>query len=93
MAKVKESQARMFEHSKSQVELFRRYFSIFLNVIHRTPFTKKIYLYDLFVGEGKYSNGEKGSAIIAMECIKDHYYSNKQSCPNIDVRFNDFNRS
>ena len=93
MAKGKESQTKMFEHSKAKVELFKRYFSIYLNVIHRTPYIKKIYLYDLFAGEGKYEDGEKGSSLVAMECIKDHYYSNGQTCPNIDVWFNDFSKS
>lgn len=93
MAKGKESQTNMFDHSKAKVELFKSYFSIYLNVIHRTPFVKKIYLYDLFAGEGKYENGEKGSPLVAIECIKDHYYSNSQSCPNIDIWFNDFSKS
>lgn len=61
--------------------------------MNRTPFVKKIFLYDLFAGEGKYVDGGKGSPVIAMECIKDHYYSNNQTCPNIDAWFNDYSKS
>ncbi len=47
----------------------------------------------MFAGEGKYSDDEKGSPIVAMECIKNHYNSNNNSCPDIDVWFNDFSKS
>ena len=73
MAKMKDSQLIMLEHSKAKVDLFGRYLSIYLNVISRVPFIKKIYLFDLFAGEGKYLNNEKGSPIVAMECIKNHF--------------------
>jgi three-Cys-motif partner protein len=93
MAKNKESKLIMLEHSKAKVELFGRYLSIYLNVISRVPFIKKIYLYDLFAGEGKYLNNEKGSPIVAMDCIKNHYYSNNETCPTIDILFNDSRKS
>lgn len=93
MAKPKEAQVIMMEHSKAKVDLFRRYFSIYLNIMNRTSFVEKIFLYDLFAGEGKYVDGGKGSPIVAMECIKDHFYSNNHTCPNIDVWFNDFSKS
>src|SRR6187397_1696551 len=93
MAKMKESQLIMLEHSKAKVELYGRYLSIYLNVISRAPFIKKIFLFDLFAGEGKYLNNEKGSPIVTMECIKNHYYSNNETCPNIDVFLNDNEKS
>lgn len=93
MAKMKDSQLKMLEHSKAKVDLFRRYLSIYLNVISRVPFIKKIFLYDLFAGEGKYLNDEKGSPVVAMECIKNHFFANNETCPNIDVWFNDSERS
>lgn len=93
MAKMKESQLIMLEHSKAKVELYGRYLSIYLNVISRTSFIKKIFLFDLFAGEGKYLNNEKGSPIVTMECIKNHYYSNNETCLNIDVFLNDNEKS
>ncbi len=93
MSKIKNSQINMYEHSKAKVDLFKRYFSIYLNVISRTSFVNKIYLYDLFAGEGRYSDGEKGSPVVAMECIASHYFNNGSTCPNIDVWRNDFSKS
>ena len=93
MAKLKDSQLMMLEHSKAKVDLFGRYLSIYLNVISRVPFIKKIFLYDLFAGEGKYLNDEKGSPVVAMECIRNHFFSNNETCPNIDVWFNDSEKS
>ena len=93
MAKMKDSQMIMLEHSKAKIELFGRYLSIYLNVISRVPFIKKIYLFDLFAGEGKYLNDEKGSPVVAMECIKNHFFSNGETCPNIDIWFNDSEKS
>ena len=93
MPKNKESQLIMLEHSKAKVELFGRYLSIYLNVISRVPFIKKIYLFDLFAGEGKYINNEKGSPMVAMDCIKNHFYSNNQTCPDIKMLFNDNRKS
>ncbi|MBS4028307.1 MAG: three-Cys-motif partner protein TcmP [Ignavibacteriales bacterium] len=79
----------MLEHSKAKVELYGRYLSTFLNIISRDKHTEKIYLYDLFCGEGMYDNGEKGSPIVALEVIKNHYFENNNSCPRIKVLFND----
>ncbi len=93
MAKNKDSQLIMLEHSKAKMELFGRYLSIYLNVIKRVSFIDKIYLFDLFAGEGKYLNDEKGSAITIMESIKNHYYANGESSKNIDVWFNDAGKS
>lgn len=93
MAKLKGSQLIMLEHSKAKVDLFGRYYSIYLNVISRVPFIKKIFLYDLFAGEGKYINDEKGSPVVAMECIRNHFFANNKTCPNIDVLFNDSEKS
>lgn len=93
MAKMKDSQLIMLEHSKAKVDLFKRYLSIYLNVISRVPFIKKIFLYDLFAGEGKYLNDEKGSPLIAVESIRNHYFANNETCPKIDVWFNDSEKS
>lgn len=85
---MKESQKNLFEHSDAKVSLYEKYFSIYLNVISRT-FIENIYLFDLFCGEGIYKNSGKGSPVVAMECIKRHYFSNNKSCPNLYITFND----
>jgi len=93
MVKSKDSQIKMYDHSKAKVDLFKRYFSIYLNIMHRVEYISTIYLYDLFAGEGQYTDGSVGSPIAAMECIKEHYYSNHNSCPEIRILFNDFSKS
>lgn len=77
------------EHSKAKVDLYTRYLSIYLNIISRASFINKIRLFDLFAGEGIYENKEFGSPIAALKVIKDHYFSNGKTCPNIDILFND----
>jgi three-Cys-motif partner protein len=79
----------LLEHSEAKVKLYGRYLSIYLNVLHRAQFVKRIFIFDLFCGEGIYENKAKGSPIIALERIRDHYFGNQNSCPDITVWFND----
>jgi three-Cys-motif partner protein len=79
----------LLEHSEAKVRLYGRYLSVYLNVLHRAQFVKRIFVFDLFCGEGIYENEAKGSPIIALECIQTHYFANQNSCPNMTVWFND----
>ncbi|PHR70321.1 MAG: hypothetical protein COA67_08425 [Lutibacter sp.] len=79
----------LLEHSRAKVELLGTYLSTFLNIISRVKYVDKIHVYDLLCGEGKYSDGHEGSPIVILKTIKNHYYFNKKTCPNIDVLFND----
>jgi three-Cys-motif partner protein len=79
----------LLEHSEAKVKLYGRYLSVYLNVLHRAQFVKRIFLFDLFCGEGVYENEAKGSPIIALDCIKNHYFANQNSSPNITMWFND----
>jgi three-Cys-motif partner protein len=79
----------LLEHSQAKVELYGHYLSIYLNILHRAGFAKRIFLFDLFCGEGIYENNAKGSPIIALDCIRNHYYSNNNSMPNMTLWFND----
>lgn len=83
----------LLEHSEAKVALYGRYLSVYLNILHRAGFVKRIFLFDFFCGEGIYDNDSKGSPIIALECIRNHYYSNKNSIPNMTVWFNDMEKS
>ncbi|MCW3074268.1 MAG: hypothetical protein JWP69_1337 [Flaviaesturariibacter sp.] len=86
------SQTNLLDHSEAKVLLYSRYLAIYLNVLSRSAI-KKIYLFDLFCGEGIYEDGGKGSPIAALECIKNHYYANGEKCPNLFVTFNDSEKS
>lgn len=87
-----DSQTSLLDHSEAKVNLYGKYLSIYLNVLSRSPI-KNIYLFDLFCGEGIYKDGGKGSPIVALECIKNHYYSNGNTCPNLYIDFNDSEKS
>lgn len=83
----------LLEHSEAKVKLYGRYLSVYLSILHRAGFVKRIFIFDLFCGEGVYENNAKGSPIIALDCICNHYYSNKNSIPNMTVWFNDIGKS
>lgn len=83
----------MLEHSKAKVELYSNYLATYLNILSRTPYVDIIHIYDLMCGEGVYADGSKGSPVVTIEKIKEHYFSNNKSCPNINVWFNDKGRS
>jgi three-Cys-motif partner protein len=83
----------LLEHSEAKVKLYGRYLSIYLNILHRAGFFRKIFLFDLFCGEGIYENDVKGSPIIALDAIRNHYFSNQQTCPNMMIWFNDIGKS
>lgn len=83
-----ESQTSLLNHSEAKVNLYGKYLSIYLNVLSRSPI-KNIYLFDLFCGEGIYKDGGKGSPIVALECVRNHYNGNNNTCPNLFINFND----
>lgn len=88
---AKDSQKIMLDHSKAKVELYGSYLAKYLNIISRDGYTKKIYVYDLFCGEGVYEDGGKGSPVIALETVQNNFGSNPYFCPSMKVLFNDLN--
>ncbi|HZY40002.1 MAG TPA: hypothetical protein VFE53_25285, partial [Mucilaginibacter sp.] len=74
------------EHSKAKIELWSYYLAIYLNIIQRAVGIDKIYIYDVFCGEGKYEGGESGSPLVTLTKIKDHYFSNNNNCINIEIQ-------
>ncbi len=83
---------RLPQHSLAKIALYKRYLSIYLNVLANTPF-RTIYLLDLFAGEGRDVDGNACSSIAAIEAIKGHYETATHVCKNIQVFFNDFGNS
>lgn len=79
----------LLEHSEAKVNLYGTYLAKYLNILSRNQYVERVFLFDLLCGEGIYGNGEKGSPIIALEAIKNHFYANNQSCPNMTVWLND----
>lgn len=83
----------LLEHSEAKLKLYDTYLAKYLSILARTPYVQRIFIFDLLCGEGVYEKGEKGSPIMALETIKDHYFSNNNSCPNITIWFNDLGQS
>ena len=71
------------------MHLYGAYLSRYLNILSRNNYVTRIFLFDLLCGEGILDDGGKGSPIIALEAIKNHYYANEQTCPNVTIWFND----
>jgi three-Cys-motif partner protein len=80
-------------HSRAKVDLFKLYLGIYLNILERAPHINHLKFFDLCAGEGIYGDGGKGSPVVMMEAIKDHFYSNKEKCIPIDVYLNDPGKS
>ena len=83
----------MLDHSIAKVELFRSYLSIYLNILQRAKFIDRIYLYDLFAGEGIYEDGEIGSSIMAGRTIKEHFQANQEPYIKIEYVVNEPEKS
>jgi three-Cys-motif partner protein len=79
----------MLEHSEAKIELYAKYLSTYLNILSRVPSVRRIFLFDLLAGEGVYEDGSKGSALTALVVIRNHYFANNRTCPDMCVWFND----
>lgn len=88
---TKDSQKIMLDHSKAKVDLYGSYLAKYLNIISRDRYTKKIYIYDLFCGEGIYDGGGKGSPVITLETVQKNFGANPYFCPDMQILFNDLN--
>jgi len=91
MAKKKgESTSTTLEaHSRAKVELFKEYLAIYLNIMQRAVGIDHLMFFDICAGEGVYADGGKGSPVMIMETIKDHYFANEKQCLRIHVELND----
>jgi three-Cys-motif partner protein len=76
-------------HSRAKVELFKVYLGTYLNILERAEHIDHLKFFDLCAGEGVYADGGKGSPVMIMETIKDHYFTNQKTCIPIDVFLND----
>ena len=79
----------MLEHSKAKVDLYATYLSIYLSILSRVKHIKEIHIYDLMCGEGIYADESKGSPIALIDKIKEHYFLNNETCPDLKVWLND----
>jgi len=85
--------SNLLDHSEAKVRLLGEYLKRYLNIISNDGFTEKIYIYDLFCGQGQYENGGHGSPLVVLKNVKDTYFSvinqRRNKLPKIDCIFND----
>lgn len=87
--KNRDTKLAQLEHSQAKVDLYTRYLSIYLNVLHHAQYISHVLIFDLLCGEGKYPNGCLGSSIGAASTIRKHYLENNNTCIDIDFFLND----
>lgn len=83
---------RLPNHSLAKIALYKRYLSIYLNILANTSF-KTIYLIDLFAGEGRDIDGKACSSIAAIETLRNHYDTSHTVCKRVVIFFNDYGSS
>ncbi|OCA74486.1 three-Cys-motif partner protein TcmP [Chryseobacterium arthrosphaerae] len=85
--------SNLLDHSEAKVRLLGEYLKRYLSIISNDGFTEKIYIYDLFCGQGKYENGGYGSPLVALKNVRDIFFSvinqKDSKLPKIDCFFND----
>lgn len=83
---------RLQSHSLAKIACYRRYLEIYLAVLANASI-KKVFLLDLFAGEGKDVDGNACSSITAGEVLKEHYSNNIKHCDEIVLFLNDPGKS
>ncbi|MBL7846732.1 MAG: three-Cys-motif partner protein TcmP [Cyclobacteriaceae bacterium] len=82
----------LLEHSAVKVRLLGIYLKRYLNIISNDGYTEKIWIHDLFCGEGIYENGGEGSPLVILREVKDLHFTGvarDKKGPLIDCHFND----
>ena len=66
----KDAKKTVLPHSKAKLDLFRSYLEKYFAILGLAKGITKINLYDIFCGIGLYEDGNIGSPLIAVECVK-----------------------
>ncbi|QIL78460.1 three-Cys-motif partner protein TcmP [Hymenobacter sp. HDW8] len=81
------------DHSQAKVKLYTGYLSAYLKILGNTPYMDTIHLFDILCGEGRYKDGEEGSALQGLRTIIEYYASTPLTKLKLSVRLNDFGQS
>ena len=88
----KDPKKNLLDHSAAKVRLLEKYLQKYLAIIVNDGFTQKIFIFDLFCGEGLYENNAQGSPLVILRVVKDLFFinkaANKKMCP-VEIIFND----
>jgi three-Cys-motif partner protein len=66
----KDAKKIVLPHSKAKLDLYRSYLEKYFAILGLAKGITKINLYDIFCGIGLYEDGNIGSPLIAVECVK-----------------------
>lgn len=75
-------------HTEAKLQFYTRYLERYLEILLRAGPVEKINIYDMFCGEGIYSDGNTGSAVRAVDAIWKAESSNNR-CKPINLHLND----
>lgn len=87
------AQTNLLEHSEAKVRLYGEYLSAYLSVLGEVSTIQKVLLFDVLCGEGIYENGAKGSPLIALDVLEQHYSRQGNTRPKLEILFNDLEYS
>lgn len=88
---VKDTAATIKPHTEAKLQFYTKYLQRYLEILLRVSHIEKINIYDMFCGEGIYSDGNTGSAIRAVDAIWQSQSSNIQNSA-INLHLNDLNK-
>lgn len=66
----KDAKKVVLPHSKAKLDLYKSYLEKYFAILGLAKGITKINLYDIFCGIGLYEDGNIGSPLIAVECVK-----------------------
>ena len=56
----------LLEHSEAKVKLYGKYLAVYLSIMHNVQYVKRVFIFDLFCGEGIYENNVHKSEHVAQ---------------------------
>ena len=68
----KDAKQIVLPHSKAKLDLYRSYLEKYFAILGLAKGITKINLYDIFCGIGLYEDGNIGSPLIAVDCVKEN---------------------
>lgn len=64
-------------HTQEKLRVFSSYLDVYLGILLRQNYLRRVDIYDMFAGRGKYGDNP-GSAVLALEIIKKHREESKK---------------
>jgi len=68
--KEKDAKTNILPHSQAKLDLYKGYLEHYLRVLCNAKFCKKINLFDIYCGVGIYDDGNMGSPLLTIDCIR-----------------------